>query len=105
MILSSKNWFLELQGYLTSESGRFTRSDIDNALFIRKEIDGSYTKMLVYIDDSLYFNTKNNDNMIAQLEKDIQAQFKVELQGHAHWFPSMRITRDKFGNYTLDQSR
>ena len=43
--------------------------------------------------------------MITQFENDIKAQFRVELQGHAHWFLSMRITRDKFGNYTLDQSR
>ena len=105
MILSSKKWFLELQGYLTSEKGRFIRSDVDNALFIQKETDGSYTKMLVYIDDSLYFNSKNNNNMITELENDIQTQFKVNLQGHAHWFLSMRIAQDKFGNYTLDQSR
>ena len=54
MILSSKNLFLELQGYLTTQKGRFIRSDVDNALFIRKEADGRYTKMLVYIDDKAF---------------------------------------------------
>ena len=40
--------------------------------------------MLVYKDDSFYFNTKNNENMIKQLENNIKAQFRVELQDYAH---------------------
>ena len=105
IILSSKNWCLELQGYLTSNVERFKRSEVDNALFVRTEKDGSLTKMLVYINDSLYFNTRNNKEMIEQLETEIKLRFKIELQGHAHWFLSMRISRDKYGNYTLYQSR
>ena len=105
MILSSKNWFLELQGFLVSEKVKFIRSDLDNALFVRKEHDGSITKMLVYIDDSLYYNTRNNEQILRALENDLKARFKIELQGFAHWFLSMRISQDRFGNYTLDQSR
>lgn len=35
----------------------------------------------------------------------MQARFKVDFQGHAHWFLAVRILRDKIGNYTLDQAR
>ena len=76
MILSSKNWFLELQGYLTSNVGRFKTSEVDNALFVHMEKDGSLTKMLVYIDDSLYFNTRNNKKLIEQLETEIKKTFQ-----------------------------
>ena len=105
MILSSKNWFVEFQGYLTSNVGRFKRSEVDNTLFVRTEKDGSLTKMLVYINDSLYFNTRNNKKLIEQLETEIKTRFKIELQGHAYWFLLMQISRDKYSNYTLDQSR
>ena len=105
MILLSENWFLELEGYLTSKVGRFKQSEVNNVLFVRTEADEGCTKMLVYINDSLYSNTKNNKEMIKQLEKEIKAQFDIELQGHAHCFLLMRITTDKYGNYTLDQSR
>ena len=61
--------------------------------------------MVVYIDDSLYFNTKGNEQLIKQFEDDLQSRFKVQLQGDAHWFLSMRITRNKNGDYKIDQNR
>jgi len=94
-----------LQEYLVSEEAGFRRSECDNAIFIKKEEDGSYTKMLVYIDDSLYYNTGEDLNIIKQLERSSENKFKVQFQGNAHWFLSMRITRDVHGNYLLDQSR
>ena len=105
MIFSNKWWFLELQDYLVSKQGGCVRTECDNALFIQREKDGSLTKMLVYIDDSLYFNSNRNEHLIKKIEEDLQTQFKVQLQGDAHWFLSMRITRSIDGNYTLDQSR
>ena len=49
-----------LQEFPISEEVGFLRSECDNALFIKRETDNSLTKMLVYIDDSLYFNTGKN---------------------------------------------
>ena len=92
MIFSNKWWFIVLQEYLVSEQGGFKRAECDNALFIKKENDGSLTKMLVYIDDSLSFNTKGNQQLIKEIEEDLQSQFKVQLQGDAHWFLSMQHT-------------
>ena len=102
-IFCARYWFLTCADYLV-EIG-FKQSECDNALFIRKEADGSLTKMLIYIDDSLYFNTNNNKDILRKLEKQLEEKFKVEFQGNAHWFLSMRILRDKHGNYSLDQSR
>ena len=105
MIFSNKWLFIVLQEYLVSEEGGFKRSECDNALFIKQEKDGSYTKMLVYIYDSLYYNTGEDLNTIKRLERNLENKFKVQFQGNAHWFLSMRITMDVHGNYLLDQSR
>ena len=61
MIFSNKWWFIVLQA-----EGGFQRSECDNALFIKQEQDGYYTKMLVYIDDSLYYNTGKDAAQILQ---------------------------------------
>ena len=56
---------------MISEQGGFKQAECDNALFIKKENDGSKTKMLVYIDGSLYFNTKENQQLIQKFEDDL----------------------------------
>ena len=102
---SGKWWYLELANYLVSEDGGFRRSSCDQALFIKKEKDGSITKLLVYVDDSLYFNSKNIKKHVQAFQKQIGDRFKVDFQGQAHWFLAMRILRDRRGNFTIDQSR
>ena len=47
MIFSNMLWFLVLQEYLVSKQGGFISVECGNALLIRKEKDGSLTKMLV----------------------------------------------------------
>ena len=105
MAYSGKWWYLELANYLVSEDGGFRRSSCDQALFIKKEKDGSITKLLVYVDDSLYFNSKNIKKHVQAFQKQIGDRFKVDFQGQAHWFLAMRILRDRRGNFTIDQSR
>ena len=103
--LSGKWWFLELEMWLLSEEGGFYQSECDQALFMRKESDGSITTFLTYVDDGLYFNSRNDKNILKNFEKQISKKFKVTFQGHAHWFLSMRILRDKHSNILLDQMR
>ena len=69
--------FVVLQEYLVFKQGDFRRAECDNALFIKNENDSSLTNMLVYIDDSLYFNTKGNKYLIKKFEDDVQSRFKV----------------------------
>ena len=104
MSFCGKWWFLEMMEYITEELN-FRQASCDQALFIKLEDDGSMTKFLVYVDDSVYFNTGNNEKYLKAFETNMQARFKVDFQGHAHWFLAMRIVRDKIGNYTLDQAR
>ena len=72
MMFSNKWWFIVLQEYLVSELGGFKQAECDNALFIKKENYGSLTKILVYIDDSLYFDTRENQQLIKKFEDDLR---------------------------------
>ena len=100
---AGKWWWLELEEFLIKCN--FRQSECDQALFVRKEEDGSYTKILTYVDDSIYYNSKNNDQILQQFQKKLSDKFKLQFQGHAHWFLSIRILRDKSKNFTIDQSR
>lgn len=59
----------------------------------------------MYVDDSLYFNSKNIKKHVQAFQKQIGDRFKVDFQGQAHCFLAMRILRDRRGNFTIDQSR
>ena len=102
MGLSGKFWFQDCMDWLVSDDVGFVQSDVEKALFTRKEKDGSMTYLLIYVDDSLYFNTAND---VKLFEKQISERFTVEFMGRAHWFLSVRIAQDKDFNYTLDQNR
>jgi len=106
MTHSGKWWFLELLQWLISEAIGFSQSETDPTIFTRKEDDGSFTHFMVYVDDSLYFNSLTNaDKYIKIFENELSGRFRVEFQGQAHWFLSMRLGRDASGNITIDQSR
>jgi hypothetical protein len=72
-------------------------------MFTRTEKDGSFLRLIVYIDDCLYFAT--SDATREKFQKELTARFDVELQGLAHWYLAARIQQDKDFNVTMDQSR
>ena len=96
--------FLEMMEYFTDKL-ILCQASCDQALFVKLEDDKALTIFLVYIDDSVYFNTDNYAKYLKAFESNMQARFKVDFQGHAHWFLAMQILSDKLGNYTLDQAR
>ena len=65
--------------------GAFTQTESKQALFVKKESNVSLTKVLVYSDDCLYFDSKKNDAKITAFEKHICDRFDVELGGFAHF--------------------
>ena len=106
MTHSGKWWFLELLQWLISDEIAFSQSETDPTIFSRKEDDGSTTHFMVYVDDSIYYNSgKNAEKYIKKFENELSGRFRVEFQGQAHWFLSMRLARDATGNITIDQSR
>jgi hypothetical protein len=49
----------------------------------------------------LYFGSDND--VEKEFAKLLEDRFKLELQGHSHWFLSTRLYREKDGSYILDQ--
>ena len=101
MGLRGKFWFQDCMEWLVSDDISFKQSEVEKSLFTRKEKDGSTTYLLIYVDDSLYFNTAND---VKLFEKQISERFMVGFMGWAHWFLPVRIAQDKDFNYTLDQN-
>ena len=57
-----RNWFKELHNWLIDKNGRkFVQSKCKPALFYRNKANGSITYILTHVDNSLYFNSKNEN--------------------------------------------
>jgi hypothetical protein len=71
-------------------------------MFTRKEDDDTLTRLIVYIDDCMYFSTSDTAK---EVPKQLVDRFNVELQRLTHWYLAARIHQDKDFNVTMDQSR
>ena len=60
----------------------FTQSTVVRCLFHKEFSDGSQIMLLDYVDDLLYFGTK--DATVKQFEEQLSARFELELMGQAH---------------------
>ena len=99
---AAKVWNEDLTEWLrTNESMPFVQSKIDASLFIHRNGSGKYIKMITYVDDSLYFGS--DKEIEERFEKHLGERFKIELQGHSHWFLGTRLYRESDGGYLLDQ--
>ena len=80
----------------------FIHSEVDPSLYVyRGEDDGSFLYLICYVDDCLYFGS--SDEIEEKFNHALQKRFKLELQGHAHWFLGTRLYREKDGSYMIDQ--
>ena len=101
MSLSGKYWYQELQEFLL-ENG-FQQSKVIACYFWKVYPDDSTVYLLDYVDDCLYYGTK--EFTLKQFEAEISARFDLTLMGQAHWYLSTRITQHANFDITLDQSR
>ena len=100
---SAKLWYNTLATAM-QEIG-FRKSSYDEALFFRKEQDGSMTFIFVYVDDMLFSGRK--ENLRATLDA-LQAKFKLkesEMSPRQFDFLGMRCRRDSKddGSFILSQ--
>lgn len=101
--VAAKVWNSDLTDWLTTNDKiPFAQSEVDPSLFIhRNEKSGDYLYLIIYTDDCLYFGS--NDKLETLLTDEISKRFKLELQGHSHWFLGTRLYRENDGSYLLDQ--
>ena len=97
---AAKNWYEALANLLISSG--FHRSRNDYCLFVRKDADGIFSYVLVWVDDIIVAGASNEiiDEIKSLLEKNFKMDDRVEL----HWFLGMRILRSEDG-ITVDQEK
>ncbi len=81
----------------------FTQSRSNPYFFCKVFPDGSYVKLIVYVDDKLFYG--NNEATLQEFKDKLSKRFDVEFLGQAHWYLSARIHQDADFNITLDQAR
>ncbi len=101
MTYSGKYWYLDLKEWLIEEG--FIQSRASQYFFFKVFPDGSYIKLIVYVDDKLFFG--NNEVTLQEVKDKLSMRFDAEFLGKTHWYLSARIYQDADFNITLDQAR
>ncbi len=101
MTYSGKYSYLDLKDWLVEEW--FTQSRTSPCFFCKLFPDGSYVKLIVYVDNKLFFG--KNDATLQEFKDKPSKRFVVEFLGQAHWYLSAKIYQDADFKITLDQAR
>ena len=97
---AAKNWYEALKNLLISSG--FHRSRNDYCLFVRKDADGIFSYVLVWVDDIIVAGASNE--IIDEIKSLLEKNFKMDDRGELHWFLGMRILRSEDG-ITVDQEK
>ena len=97
---AANNWYEALANLLVSEG--YQRSRNDYCLFVRKEADGTFSYVLVWVDDIIVAGV--NDEIIDAIKSMLKENFKMDDRDTLHWFLGMRILRSE-NMITKDQER
>ena len=96
---AAKNWYESLANLLIKNG--FQRSPNDYCLFVRKEEDGTFSYIVLWVDDILIAGEHNVVNATKSL---LKKNFKMDDRGELHWFLGMRILRSE-DKITVDQGK
>ena len=86
-----RQWYLKFDKFM-SEQG-YTRCHSDHCVYLKKQNDGSYIILLLYVDDMLVAGS--NIQEINVLKRKLANSFAMKDLGAAKQILGMRITRDK----------
>ena len=67
---------------------------------MRKDADGIFSYVLVWVDDIIVEEASNE--IINEIKSLLEKNFKMDDRGELHWFLGMRILRSEDG-ITVDQ--
>ena len=84
---SGKFWNEDFSEWLIKQG--FLQSTADTTYFIRYGKDGSWMRLIFYVDDLLYYGS--NEHAEKNFETEVKTRFKIEFNGNANWFLNMRI--------------
>ncbi|CAB4026634.1 Hypothetical predicted protein [Paramuricea clavata] len=100
LYLAAKNWYEALTSLLLKKG--FKRSCNDYCLFVRKEENGTFPYVLVWVDDIVVAGA--TEEAINEIKSMSNENFKMDDRGDLNWFLGMQILRlhDKI---TVDQTK
>ena len=96
---ASKNWYESLANLLIEKG--FQRSCNDYCLFVRKEESGTFSYIVLWVDDIIIAAERDVVDTIKSLLED---NFKMDDRGELHWFLGMRIIKSE-DKITVDQEK
>lgn len=99
--VSGKYWAQESAEWLLAQG--FHQSTADTTYFIKYYPNGSWIRLIYYVDDLLYYGS--NDRVEKIFEQSISNRFKIKFNGNAQWFLQMRIHQYADYSYSIDQYR
>ena len=98
---SGKFWNEEFSEWLLDQG--FEQSTADTTYFIRYYKDGSWIRLIFYVDDLLYFGS--SDAVEKEFEQSVSRRFNIDYNGQANWFLQMRIQQYEDFSISIDQTR
>ena len=96
---AAKNWYESLANLLIANG--FQRSHNDYCLFVRKEEDGTFSYILLWVDDIII---AGEHNVVDTIKSLLEENFKMDDRGELHWFLGMRIIKSE-DKITVDQKK
>ena len=97
---AAKNWYEALTSLLLKEG--FKRSRNDYCLFVRKEEDGTFSYVLVWVDDIVVAGA--TEEAVNEIKSMLNENFKMDDRGALNWFLGMQILRSH-DKITVDQTK
>ena len=87
---ASRQWYMKFDTFMQEEG--FEISDYDHCVYMKRKVNGSFTLLLLYVDDMLI--ASNDHDKIKSLKLDISKRFATKDLGEARKILGMRIHRD-----------
>ena len=97
---AAKNWYEALTSLLLKKG--FKRSCNDYCLFVRKEENGTFSYVLVWVDDIVVAGA--TEEAVNEIKSQLNENFKMDDRGDLNWFLGMQILRSH-DKITVDQTK
>ena len=97
---AAKHWYEALTSLLLKKG--FKRSRNDYCLFVRKEEDGTFSYVLVWVDDIVVAGA--TEEAVNEIKSILNETFKMDDRGVLNWFLRMQILRSN-DKITVDQKK
>ncbi|KAK5773528.1 hypothetical protein PVK06_049834 [Gossypium arboreum] len=95
---SPRQWYKRFDSFMTSHD--FKRSSFDSCVYFKKNSDGSFVYLLLYVDDMLI--AAKDKREIRKVKAQLSEEFEMKDLGPAKKILGMEILRDRKANNEIE---